>query len=123
MQVRALGDRFAKFLARDGYTNVFETASGSADLDYARAAGSGKPGNQQDIRKWIWKIYCESRGTELPGTVNPAVFENQFRQQSSRWEDIANTSVGIVNDVVNAFYNKTLPATIADKGVSDRLQR
>lgn len=60
-------------------------------------------GNDQfdDIYSWIRDRYRKSRGAELPGTVNPSVLENLFRQQSDKWQPIARAYIDMVDQLVH----------------------
>jgi hypothetical protein len=117
MHVRTLNDEFAANMASEGHTKIFQTVTGGIDEEFARSSG-----DQGDILEWIREIYRDSRGAELPGTVNPVVLENMFRQQSSKWRDIATTYMEQVNDAVHKFNKENLERRIPDNDVKERLK-
>lgn len=124
MHVRALADEFAKTIAREGHSKVFCTPSGEVDDDYTRGSGDyEEPGSddEEDISTWIRQVYRETRGTELPGTVNPRVLENLFRQQSRPWGEIALTYISRVTRAVKAFNQGILIQIIRDGDVREQL--
>ncbi|KAJ5602283.1 hypothetical protein N7510_011817 [Penicillium lagena] len=84
MHLRQYADDFAKSMAIDGHAKVFRTIRGENDPEFLRLAD-----DSDDIYDWIRRYYLESRGSELPGTVNQIVLQNIFRQQFSPWEKIA----------------------------------
>lgn len=126
MHARELGDSFSKALTKSGHSKVFCTPSGELDPDYTRPGKEIRKSkvqldSEEDITTWIRRAYRESRGTELPGTVNPRVLERLFRQQSSPWSGISLIYIGRVSDAVNAFNRDILAAIIRDQDVRERL--
>jgi hypothetical protein len=116
MHLRQLADDFSRNMSLYGHKEVFRTPNDSVDFDFCDSGDSGC------IYAWIRSYYLESRGSELPGTVSPAVIENLFRQQSSPWENIATTYVEEVFVAVTR-YNATILTMIApDRDVRDKLQ-
>jgi hypothetical protein len=67
-------------------------------------------------------LYQDSRGAELPGTVNPIVLENMFRQQSCPWENIAVSYLQKVRSAVDAFNKSLLAKLILDDDEALTLQ-
>ncbi|CRL30230.1 unnamed protein product [Penicillium camemberti] len=65
-------------MATNGHAKVFRTIRDENDPEFRRPAD-----DLDNIYDWIRRYYLESRGSELPGTVNPIVLQNMFRQQSS----------------------------------------
>ncbi|OJI99742.1 hypothetical protein ASPVEDRAFT_60628 [Aspergillus versicolor CBS 583.65] len=124
MHVRALGDEFAKTIAREGHSRVFCTPGGEVDDDYARGSGDDEESgfdDEDDIFIWIRQVFRETRGTELPGTVNPRVLESLFRQQSRPWGEIALTYISRVTRAVKAFNKDILIQIIRDGDVREQL--
>lgn len=117
MHIRELNDRFASAMARSGHAKIFRTVEGEADKEFARSKS-----DNQDIYKWIREVYCDSRGSELPGTVNPGVFENKFRQQSSPWKTIATAYIQCITTAVRGFNKEILANIISDSDVRDKLR-
>jgi hypothetical protein len=117
MHIRKLNDEFALLMARKGHSKVFLTVEGKVDREYARAgADSGS------ILEWIREIYRDSRGAELPGTVNPSVLENMFRQQSKSWKTIAQAYLQQAKAVVLAFNTTVFEQTISDEDLRVKLK-
>jgi hypothetical protein len=95
MHINKLNERFAKYMARKGHAKIFQDVEGEIDQEFSRSGDDGG-----DILQWIRELYRESRGAELPGTVNPRVIENMFRQQSNPWKQIAITYIAKVYSVI-----------------------
>ena len=74
MHIRKLSDKFAECMARSGHAKIFQHVNGTLDVEFFRSGG-----DKENIMDWIRGTYRESRGAELPGTVNPRVLENMFR--------------------------------------------
>jgi hypothetical protein len=102
MHISKLGDEFSECMSRSGHTKMFQDVHGEIDKTYARTSG-----DKGDIMAWIRVLYQESRGAELPGTVNPRVLENMFRQQSSLWKSIATMYIEKVVTAIQRF-NETI---------------
>ncbi|KAL4962935.1 dynamin family protein [Aspergillus stella-maris] len=119
MHVQNLNDEFALTITIKGHEKVFHKPSGGEDSEYMKL-GSSRSGGE-DIYAWIRRVYRASRGTELPGTVNPRILERLFRQQSSPWQELASTHVLKVRDAVRAFNNKLLHTIVRDEEVRERL--
>lgn len=67
-----------------------------------------------DIYDWIHDSYEMSRGTELPGTVNPAVLETLFRQQATQWKPIAQKYLTRIDKAVLRYLQKSSRDLITD---------
>ncbi|CEL08156.1 hypothetical protein ASPCAL11308 [Aspergillus calidoustus] len=123
MHIRVQSEAFAKTISVLGHTRIFQTVRGTLDPEYTSANEVGKKRQDLCIIEWIRSIYRESRGTELPGTVNPAVLENLFRQQTTTWEPIATNYIQKVTDAVKAFMEIVLPSIITETEVLEKVQR
>ncbi|GJN87045.1 hypothetical protein PLIIFM63780_010627 [Purpureocillium lilacinum] len=86
MHLRDLAEQFEKEIRTKGHTLPFETADGSIDPDYFDSGDSQESAN---IMEWIRERYRDARGAELPGTVNPVLLVNLFRQQTTKWQQIS----------------------------------
>lgn len=69
MHVHAANTEFVNSVGDKGHTYQFKNADNTVDPVYT------KNGKSDDVYQWIRDWYRESRGAELPGTVNPAVVE------------------------------------------------
>ncbi|KAL4796324.1 P-loop containing nucleoside triphosphate hydrolase protein [Aspergillus venezuelensis] len=117
MHAQTLSDAFSEAIIKRGHAKVFLTPTGEVDSDYDRSADE----EEEDICAWIRRIYRDSRGTELPGTVNPRVLENLFRQQSSPWSSIANDYISKVAKAAKSFNQTILVNIVSDEEVRDKL--
>lgn len=109
MHVRDLGDELADNMSLSGHAKIFQTIEGDIDEEFHRPGDEGG-----DILEWIREVYQESRGAELPGTVNPRVLENMFRQQSGPWKDIATDYIDSVSTAVRQFNDAVFEFSISD---------
>lgn len=116
MHIRQHADDFAKSMATNGHAKVFRTIRDESDPEFHRPAA-----DSENIYDWIRRCYLESRGSELPGTVNPVVLENMFRQQSSPWEKIALRYLEKVASSVHSFNKETLASILPDDNIREKL--
>ncbi|KAI9653955.1 MAG: hypothetical protein M1831_005640 [Alyxoria varia] len=77
---------------------------------------------EDGIYSWIRQTYRESRGAELPGTVNPAVLQNLFHQQSRYWESIANNYLKKVHNAISRYNEAVFKGLLAEGEVRKSLQ-
>ncbi|KAI9812239.1 MAG: hypothetical protein M1832_000471 [Thelocarpon impressellum] len=122
MHLRNLNDEFAGRMDREGHRIPFKNITGEIDEEYAVIPQDGWESADQDIYEWIRRTYRESRGPELPGTVNPAVLELMFRQQASGWKGIAEDHVGKVEKAVFDFNKALLTQIIAEERIRERVE-
>jgi chorismate mutase len=116
MHIRELSDKFAECMARSGHAKVFQTATGSLDKEFKRSGG-----DKGDIMDWIRDLYRVSRGAELPGTVNPRVLENMFRQQSGPWKSIATVYVERIVTAIRNFNDAIFKERVVDDDLRQKL--
>ncbi|KAK6344628.1 hypothetical protein TWF718_006586 [Orbilia javanica] len=76
----------------------------------------------EDIYDWIKVTHRGSRGTELPGLVNPHMVVQIFREQSVNWEAVAREHVRSVADLVFKFNAEVFNRVVADDTVRKKLQ-
>jgi len=117
MHVRDLNDAFAKKMSKQGHTRAFRNTDDEEDAIYHLESSE-----LSSIYDWIRTSYLESRGSELPGCVNPAVIENLFRQQTIKWQDIAKIHLTKVNSAINDFLTAIIEQLVADPTVRERLR-
>lgn len=118
MHLRQYADDFAKAMATNGHSKVFRTIRDENDPEFRRPAD-----DSDNIYDWIRRYYLESRGSELPGTVNPIVLQNMFRQQSSPWEKIAVKYLEKISSAIHSYNEKILAEILPDDDVRERLWR
>ncbi|KAL4869856.1 hypothetical protein BDV12DRAFT_70161 [Aspergillus spectabilis] len=125
MHVCALNEQFSQDITKKGHAKVFRTVNGEEDPDFSRPSLRSEDDTgediEEDINDWIRRVYRESRGTELPGTVNPRVLENLFRQQSGAWSGIALGYIEKVKNAVEAYNDAVLLDLIPDEDVRGKL--
>lgn len=118
MHIALENDRLAAEMAQDGHTYAFRTVDEGIPPEPTKVMS--KNGTQNDIAaryaddgheefaniySWIRDRYRKSRGAELPGTVNPSVLQNLFRQQSQKWQPIARAYIDMIDQLVH-YYNE-----------------
>ncbi|KAJ5940454.1 hypothetical protein N7516_000622 [Penicillium verrucosum] len=118
MHLRQYADDFAKAMATNGHSKVFRTIRDENDPEFRRPAD-----DSDNIYDWIRRYYLESRGSELPGTVNPIVLQNMFRQQSSPWEKIAVKYLEKISSAIHSYNEKILAEILPDDDVREMLWR
>ncbi|KAJ5752683.1 hypothetical protein N7520_009600 [Penicillium odoratum] len=117
MHLRQHADDFARSMAREGHAKVFRTIQDENDPEFSRPAG-----DSENIYDWIRRYYLESRGSELPGTVNPIVLQNMFRRQSSPWEKIAMKYLKKIASAVESFNKDVFAKIIPDENVREKVE-
>jgi hypothetical protein len=90
------------------------------DSDYESDEG-GVVGKPVDIYDWIRIVYGMSRGTELPGTVNPAVLEALFQEQAAQWGPIARGYLNDVDKKVRRYIKRSCQDLISDPSVRQKV--
>ncbi|CRG92822.1 hypothetical protein PISL3812_09893 [Talaromyces islandicus] len=122
MHIRRLNEEFSASMSRSGHAKIFRTTQDAVDPEF-----DNKMGDQQNIYDWIRELYRDSRGAELPGTVNPVVLENMFRQQSRPWEGIAvsylDKIIKAVDDYNRSMFTKLIPDDAVKEALKGRLLR
>jgi hypothetical protein len=117
MHISRLNDKFSEWMSRSGHAKMFQDVHGRIDKIYAR-----KGGDKGDIMAWIRVLYQESRGAELPGTVNPRVLENMFRQQSSPWKSIATFYIEKVITAIQSFNESVFERMMPDEELRQKVK-
>ncbi|KAI9699778.1 MAG: hypothetical protein M1836_002813 [Candelina mexicana] len=87
------------------------------DVDMDSEGESDSEPDDQHIYKVISTLYNTSRGTELPGFVNPLLFETLFEQQTRNWRSIAEDYITRVINHIWACSNYVLKTIVYDKGI------
>ena len=117
MRLHLANEDFAKQLARDGHYLPFRTVDDNIDSDYDRNA------KEESIYEWIKKHYRDSRGPELPGTVNPLVLETLFRQQAKKWRQISEKHLASIDVIVSEFNTAAFSNVFTDDAVRDGVKK
>ncbi|KAJ6016561.1 hypothetical protein N7540_011152 [Penicillium herquei] len=120
MHLRQHADDFAKNMSRSGHLKVFRTTRDAEDPEFRRRR---RADDQESIYDWIRHFYLESRGSELPGTVNPILLENLFRQQSSPWREIAVKYIEKAASAAHSYNENILADILPDDDVKEKLRK
>ncbi|KAM0723517.1 hypothetical protein Q7P37_000504 [Cladosporium fusiforme] len=115
MHICLENEQFASTLAKTGHARAFRKVDDTTDEHFALDE------EDQPIYDWIRQIYRESRGAELPGTVNPVILENVFRQQAKQWRVISESHLSAIDKIVSDFNQKTLETTFVEEDVRQRI--
>ncbi|KFY67375.1 hypothetical protein V496_01566 [Pseudogymnoascus sp. VKM F-4515 (FW-2607)] len=102
MHIQNANEAFGKLIESCGHTRPFNMIDGTVDKSFG-CVPFEKHLRNKNIDDWILNQYRQSRGAELPGTVNPVVLQSLFRQQSARWESLAEQHVVKVEEIVRNF--------------------
>lgn len=70
----------------------------------------------------IKALLSTSRGRELPGMFNPLIVGDLFREQSEKWESLAQEHLQETKDIVRTFLESTL-LHLTDKNTSEAILR
>lgn len=117
LYIRNLNESFAKKFMSHGHKRIFKAVDGNFDSEFKRK--SKDP--EDDIYEWIRTVYRESKGVELPGTVNPMVVEYVFREQSTPWKPLTEEYLSKVKEVVAKYLGYIFPNVIGDPDVCSKL--
>ena len=120
LNIRTLNEEFADDFKHNGHRRVFKAVDGGIDKDFSRYSTVAAK-DEEDIYEWIREVYRDSRGVELPGTVNPAVLEHIFRQQSIPWQDISERYLSRAKDAVKSYLDHIFPEIVGDQDISSKL--
>lgn len=148
--LRDLDDKFRDAMTCRGHTYIFKTVEDFDDKDFKRQADPAPPVTvgegpfhgsvkkkfskrkaiqfaddctcEGSIYDWIRKTYRDSRGSELPGTINPAVMEMLFYQQSAGWEGIASTHLEGVLNAITSYNEAIFEYLIVEEDVRAKLR-
>ncbi|KAL1969323.1 hypothetical protein VTN77DRAFT_9515 [Rasamsonia byssochlamydoides] len=118
LHIRNMNEDFAEKFITHGHKRIFKTVDGGLDSEFTR---TGDDAEEEDIYDWIRGVYRESKGVELPGTVNPTVLEYIFRQQSTPWKPLTEDYLSKVKQVVEKYLDYIFPSVIPDRDVCSKL--
>lgn len=116
MHLQNANQSFGKSIERNGHTIPFNLVNGKIDESFERGI------IEDDIYDWIRRQYRESRGAELPGTVNPTLLESLFRQQSAKWEPLAEDHLAAVESIVRNFNQALLASLIPEDALRSKIE-
>lgn len=119
MHLRELADQFERDIRTQGHTLPFKTADGSIDDEYL---DSDIEQEHPDIMQWIRERYRDARGAELPGTVNPALLVNLFRQQTVKWREISESYLDQTAELIKEYTRLECRRTESDDTVRSTLE-
>ncbi|MCJ1397212.1 hypothetical protein MMC11_000404 [Xylographa trunciseda] len=100
------------------YASSTEDASDQENAEPQKIKDSKKP---SDIYEEIQKLWRSSRGTELPGHVNPSVLETLFNHQTTSWPLIANKHLEKVISAIMKCHSNVFKESCSDEIVRNSL--
>ena len=115
--VQNLNDDFGSDISRRGHFRTIEEGDGG----FAVTRGVTTV-TKDEFLNHIEQLMHRTRGRELPGTFNPMIVAELFREQSQPWEEIARRHVEKVWDATCKFLALVI-AYLADSSTSTILQR
>ena len=118
MHLQITNEAFSKRMTQRGHTRGFRLVDGEIDKEFAPFLRK----DEENIYVWIRRVYRESRGSELPGTVNPTLLENMFRQQSKKWSEIATKHVADIETIVSRFNKAVFQDIFHEDALRDKLE-
>lgn len=113
MHMHSQNEKFTTTMRLGGHRYVFRENDQADDFWPAKKV--------EDIHQWIRTTYRESRGSELPGTINPTVLEGLFRQQAREWRSIAQKHINTIDEAVNNF-NKDTWLSLVSEPLREKVQ-
>lgn len=118
MHLQMNNDMFSKRMTQRGHTRMFRLVDGEINREFAPFVRK----DEENIYSWIRRVYRESRGSELPGTVNPTVLENMFRQQSEKWNEIATRHVTDTEGIISRFNKAVFQDVFYEDTLRDKME-
>lgn len=122
MHLRDLADHFEKEIRMNEHTLPFQKVDGSTDADYLDENVEDIDQDAPNIMQWIREKYRDARGAELPGTVNPTLLINLFRQQTVHWEQIAGSYLDQVVQLITEYVQLESRRTEEDETIRASLE-
>ena len=119
MHIRKANETFGRWMEKCGHTRPFNMVDGTVDKSFT--SGPLQKG-LNNIDDWILDQYRQSRGAELPGTVNPAVLESLFRQQSARWGLLAKRHIVEVEEIIRNFNQSALQSLFPEDALRAKIE-
>lgn len=116
---RTFSDALRPTIVADGEVSDTESST-SIPKDKLRDS-SDTDDSSEDIYLIIRDVYITSRGTELPGLVNPSVLEFLFARQSVKWVQIAQDYVERVVGLIEACNNSLFALLSVDERLKTRV--
>jgi GTPase SAR1 family protein len=122
VQNRNLG--FAEFMRKRGHHRdiidddteyVVEDSIGGFAEDESSSSVQPVTMRRSDAVKWVRKLLVRSRGRELPGSFNPLLVGELFRDQSAPWDKFAGYHVEGIWRVSKDFLEKVFSAIVDEE--------
>ncbi|KAF8456420.1 dynamin [Kalaharituber pfeilii] len=118
MRVVMSNEKFAEKVMLEGHQRAFDDIMDKNESD---PSTEQLINDSESIYYNIKQIHSESRGTELPGMVNPIVVQNLFNWQSKSWDELAKEYLEEVTTTVDLFVNTLLKHVCPDKDLEQRI--
>ena len=128
MLLHSTNEAFAERIHIDGHTRRFENiavddnAESESDSDRDNSDAESNI-DQQTIYDWIRDHYHDSRGAELPGSVNPTLLQNLFFEQTVKWQIFAEAHLNEIDLIVGRFCDELYRKHILDERVRNHIIR
>ncbi|KAF2857272.1 P-loop containing nucleoside triphosphate hydrolase protein [Piedraia hortae CBS 480.64] len=116
MHLQFANEKFGSIINKGGHHLAFRKPDEGIDDEF----GVVKEG-EENIYNWIRRTYRDSRGCELPGTVNPAVLARMFKSQSVKWRAIASKHLDIVNGIVMRFNKRVMADLVVEESLRAKI--
>ncbi|KAH7303290.1 putative dynamin GTPase [Stachybotrys elegans] len=76
---------------------------------------------EAEMRTWIKETYRNTRGKELPGTSNPALLAELFREHSLLWRGIAEAHIQKILTIVSQWIDAALGRIMSEDGLQGHI--
>lgn len=117
MHVANCNDKFNTAILNCGHQMQFE------DIDDPQSTPTQEAiSDEESIYYHIREHYRSSRGSELPGMVNPIVVQNLFKWQSQAWAHHSKAHVKMIQRLTNAFISDLLKQVCPDTDLEPRIK-
>ena len=115
---------FSSIMKEKGHhRKILEDDAGLDEKDTATEADGQLIMSQKEAVKWVRQLLIRSRGRELPGSFNPLLVSELFRDQSSPWEKLAREHVKKMWEESKRFLDALLSAIMDEETVKSLLTR
>lgn len=118
MHVQLKNEQFTENLKKKGHSRAFGDSDDTIDGDSVF-----EPDDEESIYDWIRQLYRESRGSELPGTVNPVVVQNLFRQQAKQWRAISESHLEKIDVLISEYNQRVLESIFIEDDVRQQMHK
>ena len=101
--VQSLNERFAQDMENNGHKYAINTRDKSQALDERTDDKRPWPLDIRESLDWVREVLTRNRGKELIGNFNPLLIGELFREQATKWCDMATAHVKQVHGICGEF--------------------